>query len=125
MLYPVLHWFYPIFQGIALGLLAMVLHEGGHLLAALVLGIKIKSVGLRWKGMYTVRESGPPAKNILVSLAGPFTNVLLMLCWPWLPTFGLANFCFALGNLLPIEGSDGERAFRCWRAMCDRGSPSD
>lgn len=117
-----LEWFFPFFEGIFLGILAMLLHEAGHLLAALSLGIKIKSVGLRWKGMYTVREAGPPAKNLLISLAGPLTNVVLMLCWHWSPTFGLANFCFALGNLLPIEGSDGERALRCWRQMNDKGS---
>lgn len=120
-----LHWFYPFFEGVVLGLVAMVLHEVGHLLAALALGVKIKSVGMRWKGLYTVREAGPPGKNMLVSLAGPFTNILLILCSPWCPVFGLANFCFALGNLLPIEGSDGERAFRCWRAMRDKGSSAD
>jgi len=27
--------------------------------------------------------------------------------------FGLANFCYALANLLPIEGSDGSRILYC------------
>jgi Zn-dependent protease len=116
-----LEWFFPFFQGIFLGLVAMVLHEAGHLLAALAVGIKIRGVGLRWKGLYTVREAGPPAKNLLVSLAGPLTNLLLILSWHWSPTFGLANLCFGVCNLLPIGGSDGERVLRCWREMHDEG----
>jgi Zn-dependent protease len=112
-----LEWFLPVLQGMLLGVVAMFLHEGGHILAALALGIKVKSVGLRWKGLYTVREAGPPGKNILVSLAGPFTNLLLILTWFWWPTFGLANLCFGFCNLLPIEGSDGERAMICWQHM--------
>jgi Zn-dependent protease len=117
-----LGWFYPVFQGFILGLLAMVLHEGGHLLAALALGIKIKSVVLRWKGLATVREAGPPIKNLLVSLAGPLTNALLLLAWHWSPRFGLANLCFAAVNLLPINGSDGDRAWSCLELM--RGNAS-
>jgi Zn-dependent protease len=115
-------WFYPVFQGFVLGLLAMLLHEAGHLLAALALGIKIKSVALRWKGLATVREAGPPDKNLLVSLAGPFTNVLLLLLWHWSPRFGLANLCFAAVNLLPINGSDGDRALNCLEIMQSEGS---
>lgn len=110
-------WFFPVFQGLLLGVLAMTLHEAGHLLAALAVGIKVKNVGFCWKGMYTVREPGPAAKNVLVSLAGPMVNVVLMFTWHWSPTFGLANLCFALCNLLPIEGSDGERILSCWRDM--------
>jgi len=100
----------------------MVLHEVGHLLAALALGIKIRSVGLRWKGLYTVREAGPPAKSLLISLAGPLTNAVLLFGWHWSPTFGLANLCFAVCNLLPIDGSDGERALKSWQRMQDENT---
>lgn len=117
MLHLTLEWFFPVFQGLLLGLLAMALHEAGHLVAALVIGIKIKHVGLRWKGIYTVREAGPPAKSLLVSLAGPFINLLLIATWYWWPTFALANLCFAFFNLLPIEGSDGERVMKSWSEM--------
>jgi len=115
-----LEWFLPVVQGMLLGIVAMVLHECGHIVAALALGIKVKSVGLRWKGMYTVREAGPPGRSILVSLAGPLTNVILISTWYWWPTFGLANLCFGFCNLLPIEGSDGERALICWQHMRDK-----
>jgi len=117
MQFLTLAWIFPVLQALLIGILAMTLHEAGHLVAALVVGIKIKNVGFCWKGMYTVREPGPPVKNILVSLAGPMVNLILMMTWHWSPTFGLANLCFALFNLLPIEGSDGERIMRCWREM--------
>ena len=66
MPFLILKWFFPFFQGLLLGLVAMTLHEAGHLIAALAVGIKVKNVGFCWKGMYTVREPGPPVKNILL-----------------------------------------------------------
>jgi len=113
----VLEWFFPVFQGIFLGLLAMTLHELAHLVAARAVGIRVKKVGLRWKGLYTVREPGSPGNNAIVSLAGPLLNLALLLTWHWSPTFGLANLCFFGFNVLPIEGSDGERAWICLLQM--------
>jgi Zn-dependent protease len=115
MLTLILQWFFPVFEGCFLGLLAMALHEAGHLLAATALGLKVKAIGFNRKGLYTVREAGSPAKNLIVTLAGPATNILLFLLWPLVPMFSVANLCFIFANLLPIEGSDGERALKCWR----------
>jgi Zn-dependent protease len=120
MHFPGLHWFFPILQGIFLGLLAMALHEAAHVIAAMAVGIKVKNIGFSWKGIYTVREPGPPEKNIFISLAGPLTNLALILCWAWSPTFGLANLCFAASNLLPIQGSDGDRVLKCMDEMQKR-----
>ncbi len=111
------HWLLPTLEGICLGLVAMALHEAGHILAAHAVGIKVRRVGLSWQGMYTVREPGPPAKNLLVSFAGPLVNLLLTLIWPLSPIFGLANLCCGACNLLPIRGSDGDRMLRCWGEM--------
>jgi Zn-dependent protease len=112
-----LAWFFPFFQGLLLGVLAMTLHEAAHLVTALILGVKVKNVGFCWKGLYTVREAGPPAKNLLISLAGPLTNLLLIACWPLSRSFGLANLCFFFFNLIPLQGSDGDRALICWDHM--------
>lgn len=113
----VLAWLFPFFQGLLLGIIAMAFHEAGHIMTAPLVGIKIKTIGLTWKGLYTVREAGPPAKNLIVSLAGPLTNLTLLLLWPLSPKLGLANLCFAFFNILPIEGSDGERVWTCWRQV--------
>jgi hypothetical protein len=112
-----LRWCLPFFHGMGLGLLAMAFHEAAHIVIAIALGVRIKKIGLGWKGMYTVRDPGPPAKNMLVSLAGPLVNLALILSWHWFPTFGLANFCCFAANAVPIQGSDGDRALTCWQQM--------
>jgi Zn-dependent protease len=114
---PSLAWFFPVFEGLLLGLISATFHEIGHLLAARAIGVNVKTLGFTWKGMYMVREPGPPEKNLVVSLAGPIMNIALLSCWHWSPAFGLANLCFAFCNLLPIQNSDGDRAWTCWRAI--------
>jgi Zn-dependent protease len=124
MTYLFTHWFLSLVGGLLLCVLATVLHETGHLITSLMVGIKVKSVGLSMKGMYVVRESGSPAKNIAVSLAGPLMNVaLLVLFWHTSETFCLANMCLAICNLAPIRGSDGDRALSCLEQM-QREEPS-
>jgi Zn-dependent protease len=119
-------WFFPFFHGLLIGCAAMILHESAHLLCALAQGIKVKRVGITWnKGLNTVREAGSPARNMLIALAGPLMNILLVSFWYGSPTFGLANFCYALANLLPIDGSDGSRIVNCWMQMRKKQSSSD
>lgn len=121
-----LEWFFPVFRGLFLGVLAMTLHEAAHLITALAVGVKIKKIGFRWKGLYIVREAGTPEKNALISLAGPMANLILLLTWHWSPLFGLANLCFTFFNLLPLQGSDGDRVWMCWREMqMERTSGTD
>ena len=118
-----IHWFQPVMRGFALGMIAMILHECGHLAAAATLGARVKRVGIQWnKGFFTVREKGTVHQNLLIALAGPFVNLLLLVLEPWFPLFGLANFCCALANMLPIDGSDGFRVAECWRHIREGGS---
>ncbi len=118
-------WFFPFIHGLFMGLAAMFLHEAAHLLAALTLGVRVKKVGLQWnKGIYTVREAGPPGKNMLIAFAGPLMNLLLISVCHWAPTLGLANFCYAVANLVPIEGSDGSRIVQCWMQLRKRDLPA-
>ena len=114
----VVRWLYPFTLGLGLGIIAMLLHECGHLIAAFLLGLQIKNVGVKWnKGLYTVRQQGTPLQNLLVALAGPLTNLLLLMTSARVPLFGVANFCYALANMLPIEGSDGYRIALCWQQL--------
>jgi Zn-dependent protease len=113
-----IRWFQPVLFGSGLGLLAMVLHECGHLAAAVALGVRVKRVGIQWnKGIFTVREQGTVNQNLMIALAGPSVNLLLMAVEPWFPMFSLANLCCVLANMLPIEGSDGFRVADCWRRI--------
>jgi len=114
----VVRWLFPFTQGLGLGILAMLFHECGHLLAALVVGVRIKNVGMKWnKGLYTIREQGTPVQNLIVAAAGPVTNILLIATAHWAPVFALANFCYAIANTLPIKGSDGYRIALCWQQV--------
>ena len=118
MNYLFTHWIISLAGTLFLGISAMVLHEFGHLVTSLMVGVRVKSVGLCMKGMYVVREAGTPAKNLLVSLAGPLTNVaLILLFWHTSRTFVLANLCLAICNLAPVRGSDGDRALYCWEEL--------
>ena len=101
----------------------MLLHEFGHIAAAFAFGVRVKKVGIQWnKGLYTVREQGAVGQNLRIALAGPTTNLFLLLTAPWFPAFALANFCYALANMLPIDGSDGFRVADCWREIREEKS---
>jgi Zn-dependent protease len=108
----------PVIYGLAMGTAAMLLHESGHLAAAAALGVRVKSIGVDWRrGLFTVREMGTLRQNMLIALAGPSVNLLLLILEPWFPMFSLANFCCVMANMLPIDGSDGFRVARCWREI--------
>ena len=93
------------------GLAAVVLHELSHIAVARLQGLKIKRIGITWKGPYIVREPGSPWQNLRVCLAGPVVNlVLAVLCWRAAPAFAVCNMVLGAFNLLPIPGSDGHRA---------------
>jgi Zn-dependent protease len=125
MNYLLTHWLFSLAGTAFLGIAAMVLHEFGHLATSLMVGIKVKSVGMCMKGMYIVREAGSPMKNLVVSLAGPLTNVaLILIFWHVSSTFTLANLCLAICNLAPVRGSDGDRALTCFEQMQKESTPA-
>ena len=100
----------PILYFMALGIPAMLFHESGHIVTALLCGVKVKKVGLSRTGLYTVREAGPKWANLCISLAGPLANLLLAVALRnVLPIFALVNLIACLYNLLPIPNSDGKR----------------
>jgi Zn-dependent protease len=93
-----------------------VAHELGHVAAAWAAKVRVKNVGLSWKGPYIVREPGTPAQNTFISLAGPGINLLLcLLSLHWSRTFAFVNGFMALINALPIPSSDGLRVYRIWK----------
>ena len=112
-----LGWIYPFINGLGLGVAPCSSTSAG-ISPPLALGVRVKHVGMKWnKGLYTVRGQGTVQQNLLIALAGPFVNLLLIATTPWLPIFGLANFCSALANMLPINGSDGIRIAACWHRI--------
>ena len=108
----------PIAIFIASSLAALVLHEAAHIAVARIAGVRVKRIGISWRGPYIVREPGEPRANIRIALAGPVTNVVLgMLFLTAAPTFAQINLVLGLSNLLPISGSDGSHVWAALRQL--------
>jgi Zn-dependent protease len=88
------------------------------LAAAYLGGVRVKQVGLSWKGPYIIRESGTALQNTCISLAGPGLNLILcVFCLHLSATFAFVNGFLAVMNLMPIRSSDGLRVYRIWRQL--------
>jgi len=109
-----------------------ILHEFGHLLAGLLMGMKPEKMELKPYGLSISFQLTPKdynqkigkgnlleIKKILVALAGPFTN-LIFICMALKTSFGLfsnqmvlyANLLLILFNLIPIYPLDGGRILK-------------
>lgn len=87
--------------------LTIILHEVGHIVAALAFNLKVKAIGIsRRCRPYIRHQSGTVDQNVVVSLSGPGLNIALALVF-WHTGFGLLNLVFGVVNLLPLRGSDG------------------
>lgn len=105
---------------VAVILSAALLHEAGHLLAALALKIPINCIRIDIFGAYI--ETRPMScsyiKEAVLCLAGPLANLLsafLLHCFFPFDTllFSVASVTLAAINLLPVKGFDGGRALSC------------
>lgn len=109
----------------------VLIHEMGHVAMARELGWTVTEVQLLpFGGVATMEDSyaTDPLDEIVVALAGPFLNVVMMaisyLFWygnvwseEWARFFLVSNATIALFNLLPIWPLDGGRilqAMLCW-----------
>jgi len=109
----------------------VLIHEMGHVAMARELGWTVTEVQLLpFGGVATMEDAyaTDPLDEIVVALAGPFLNVVMMavsyLFWytgiwteEWAYFFLISNLTIALFNLLPIWPLDGGRivqAILCW-----------
>ena len=106
-------------------LLAALLHELGHLLAARICGIRMKefSLGLFGAGLTPNGELYSYFDEIILCLGGPLSNFFFgSLCLiflrssssPFLLSFVFSSFAYGILNLLPIKGFDGGRMLRAF-----------
>src|ERR1700679_842093 len=90
------------------GSLHIAIHESGHMLAAVMVGSRIKQVGISKVGPFVRRTSArTPLRNAIVALAGPGINILTFVVFL---AFRLPHAWIALAlglmNLLPLPNSD-------------------
>jgi hypothetical protein len=76
--------------------------------------VRVKRVGLSWKGPYILREPGTPAQNMCISLAGPAANARLM----FVPGWFLINLALLVPNLV-MKDSDGRRLWKCCKTIAN------
>jgi len=98
-------------------LLASVIHEGGHLLAMLMLRVPpadcvLGAFGLRMRLGQHLTGYG---RNIWIALAGPLANGLAaaVLLWAGSPQTAAVHLLLAVLNLLPAAVLDGGEVLRC------------
>ncbi|MDY4976378.1 MAG: site-2 protease family protein [Clostridia bacterium] len=101
--------------------LCLLLHEAGHLTAALLLRMGVSYLGILPLGIairLKEEHTRPMGQRILVAAAGPAASFLgaaaALIEKKWLGEqafffFFCANFCLGLFNLLPISSFDGGR----------------
>ena len=98
-------------------------HEAGHICAAHTLGIRIKQIGIAWRGPYILREIGSPVGNVIVSAAGPLVNLAIVaIAWRHWPNVALTNLVLGLANLVPTPTSDGRRVLEGLFYLCNPDS---
>jgi Zn-dependent protease len=107
------------FFGLAM-VASLLLHEAGHILAAIFLGVRVHEFGLRIAGAYIRRaHASTPQDEVLIATAGPLMNFCLILPLSFLPVLGhqlaLCNLVLGLVNLIPLPSSDGLRILRALR----------
>jgi len=116
--------------GSAMGALlvaSLLMHEIGHMLTAMALGVPVREFGLRLGGAYNRRAYATNRRDeVLISLAGPLTNLLMAGPLYYIPVIGtqlaLGNLALCVVNLLPIPSSDGLHILQTLR---NPGMPAD
>ena len=106
--------------GVAVGaalVVSLLLHEMGHMLAAIILGVPVREFGLCLRGAYNRRAYANRRRGeVLISAAGPLTNLFLVVPLLFLPAIGsrlaFCNLLIGVVNLLPLPSSDGLRILR-------------
>ena len=96
-------------------LLAVLIHESGHILAIYTVGMKVTRIGLELSGLkieYSGSESGKP--DLVSALAGPIAGVVYYaVAIKMSDAFHLSaqlSLLYSLFNLLPVYPLDGGRA---------------
>ena len=113
-----------VLYGLPLGLVvgaafaaSLLLHELGHIMAAIMLRVPVREFGLCLSGAYNRRAyAGRHRDEVFISVAGPLMNLLVVIPLLYIPVIGtrlaLCNLLLCVVNLLPLPASDGLRILR-------------
>lgn len=101
----------------ALLLASLLLHEAGHMLAAAMLRVPVRELGIELRGTYLKRSQSTRRRDeILIAASGPLMNLLVVVPLIFVPRLGLqlalCNLLIGVVNLVPLPSSDGLRILR-------------
>ena len=100
---------------------SLLVHEIGHMIAASISKVAVSAIGISAAGTYIRRQrAASPLAESVISLAGPIVSLALATLfalgtghvYSWLAEM---NLIVAISNLVPIAGTDGDRALN---AIC-------
>lgn len=94
------------------------IHELGHLIAGLLLGLKAKSINIMPFGLslnFEDYSNKSLLKKLIIALAGPLTNLIIIILGiynGWENEIIYANMLIGLFNLIPLYPLDGGRIIK-------------
>lgn len=121
-LFIILFYLTKQIENYAIIMLFAFIHELGHMLAGMLLGLKVKTLGIMPFGVSIEFESYEERKivdkkRIIIALAGPITNALIAITSYFTyknPIIIYSNILIAIFNLLPIYPLDGGRILKSY-----------
>ena len=93
-------------------------HELGHLLAGLLLGLKVKNINIMPFGVSINFEDYSNkyiVKKIIIAIAGPLTNLIIVILGiynGWEENIIYSNMLIGMFNLIPLYPLDGGRILK-------------
>lgn len=102
-------------------LLAVALHEMGHVIACLLCGGRIQSVHIGVSGAKIEAVGLSYGKQLVASLAGPITGLFTVAFCKWIPMTAMLSTIHSAYNLFPLAGLDGYNALNY--SVCLLGNP--
>ncbi len=119
-------------------LLAVILHELGHIAAARTLGVRFRRLRVSRTGLCLITSEagfssydnelicalGGPVAGALSALVARALGSLLPCLLPFVQEFIPLSLALALLNLLPLRGFDGARILTCFLSCHHRHLPS-
>lgn len=107
------------------------IHELGHLLAGIILGLKVKKINIMPFGIsinFEDYSSKYLIKKIIIAIAGPLTNLIISVIGMynnWKEEIIYTNMLIGMFNMIPIYPLDGGRILKYIFQLCENAKEAE